>query len=242
MKLCFYISENKVFDDLGTEIIEDEKGIVTVKIDGFDRRFVKCKLINWLALNPEIRQAKTPKPKRILSQFDAVEKAKTMTLKPKKVKVKVIREPKPPKIRVAKERIIKPKKEKVVKLKLIKEPKPKKEKVVKIKVKTIKEKFPKVSNKWYAPKEVKIKPIREKKQMGRPRINPPKIKTGYVNRRGGEFGFAKKQIYCITLDKIFDSNWQAAKELGLNRSAIHHVCKGIYKQTKGYVFKYNETS
>ena len=46
------------------------------------------------------------------------------------------------------------------------------------------------------------------------------------------------KIICIETKKVFQSINQCAKEMNLDRKAIERVCKGVYKQTKGYTFKY----
>jgi len=86
-KLNFYIENDLVFDTKGNQIPEDEKGIVKVNIDGEIRRFIRVKLVKWLEDNPDIRQAKVPKVKRPLSQYDAMQKElepQTSKTKPKK--------------------------------------------------------------------------------------------------------------------------------------------------------------
>ena len=52
----------------------------------------------------------------------------------------------------------------------------------------------------------------------------------------------KKPIYCVELDKVFDSAADAARELGLDNSAIGKVCKGKKKTTGGYHFRYMEVA
>ena len=47
-----------------------------------------------------------------------------------------------------------------------------------------------------------------------------------------------EKIYCLENKKIYDSQTQAAKELGLNQGNISRVCRGILKQTGGYHFKF----
>ena len=49
-------------------------------------------------------------------------------------------------------------------------------------------------------------------------------------------------VYCEELDKTFDGARQAARELGLNNSNIISCCKGRYKTTGGFHFRYAETS
>ena len=56
---------------------------------------------------------------------------------------------------------------------------------------------------------------------------------------------AKKQsipIYCVELDRVFKSGKEAAEELGLSQGNISKCCKGRYKTTGGFHFRYAETS
>lgn len=39
-------------------------------------------------------------------------------------------------------------------------------------------------------------------------------------------GKPKKQVYCVELDKVFDSTNQAARELGLDQGSISKCCNG----------------
>ena len=47
-----------------------------------------------------------------------------------------------------------------------------------------------------------------------------------------------EKIYCLENEKIYESQTQAAKELGLNQGNISRVCRGVLKQTGGYHFKF----
>ena len=51
-----------------------------------------------------------------------------------------------------------------------------------------------------------------------------------------------KSVYCEELNRTFKSQVEAAEELGLNRCNIVNCCKGRYKTTGGYHFRYAETS
>ena len=51
-----------------------------------------------------------------------------------------------------------------------------------------------------------------------------------------------KPVYCIELDRVFDGSRQAARELDLHNSNIISCCKGRYKTTGGYHWKYAEMS
>ena len=47
-----------------------------------------------------------------------------------------------------------------------------------------------------------------------------------------------KKVYCVELDRVFDSANQAATQLNLFDSNIAKCCKGKYKTTGGYHWKY----
>ena len=49
-----------------------------------------------------------------------------------------------------------------------------------------------------------------------------------------------KPVYCEELNKTFESALAAARELGLDNSHIGKCCKGKYKTTGGYHFRYEE--
>lgn len=48
-----------------------------------------------------------------------------------------------------------------------------------------------------------------------------------------------KEVYCIELDKVFESAYEAAIELGLIRSAISACCRGKRQTTGGYHFQFH---
>ena len=50
-----------------------------------------------------------------------------------------------------------------------------------------------------------------------------------------------KKVYCVELDKVFESAVAAARELGLDRSNISNVCNGKRNKTGGYHFKFVES-
>ena len=50
----------------------------------------------------------------------------------------------------------------------------------------------------------------------------------------------KKPIYCVELDKIFDSVADASRELNIDNSGIVKVCKGKKLTAGGYHWKYAE--
>ena len=47
-----------------------------------------------------------------------------------------------------------------------------------------------------------------------------------------------KKVYCVELDKVFESAAAAARELGLDRSKISNVCNGKRNKTGGYHFQF----
>lgn len=49
-----------------------------------------------------------------------------------------------------------------------------------------------------------------------------------------------KSVYCVELDKTFESQTEAAKELGISRGNISSCCKGKLKTAGGYHFRYKE--
>lgn len=49
-----------------------------------------------------------------------------------------------------------------------------------------------------------------------------------------------KTVYCVELDKTFESTQQAGRELGISASHISEVCRGIHAQTREYHFYYME--
>lgn len=51
-----------------------------------------------------------------------------------------------------------------------------------------------------------------------------------------------KKIYCLENDKIYESQTQAAKELGLDQGNISRVCRGKAKTTGGYHFEFVQES
>ena len=50
-----------------------------------------------------------------------------------------------------------------------------------------------------------------------------------------------KKVYCVELDKVFESGAAAARELGLDRSNVCNVCNGKRNKTGGYHFKFVES-
>jgi len=47
-----------------------------------------------------------------------------------------------------------------------------------------------------------------------------------------------KKVYCVELDKVFESAAAAARELGLDSSNISNVCNGKRNKTGGYHFQF----
>lgn len=82
---CF-VSEGTIYDRRGNQILPDEKGIVVVEVGDKPRRFVKDKLIDWLARSnqlippPKIKGKTTiESPKVAASKVTGERKAKTWT-------------------------------------------------------------------------------------------------------------------------------------------------------------------
>lgn len=48
----------------------------------------------------------------------------------------------------------------------------------------------------------------------------------------------RKRVWCLNNDIIYDSQTQAAQDLGISRTGISRVCKGIYYSISGYRFEY----
>lgn len=66
----------------------------------------------------------------------------------------------------------------------------------------------------------------------------PQENVNYGSRSERAIKNTRKPIYCIELDRVFESGSQAAKELGLSAGNISNVLKGRYKSTGGYRFEY----
>lgn len=52
----------------------------------------------------------------------------------------------------------------------------------------------------------------------------------------------KKPIYCVELDKVFDSASDASRELGMDQSTISKVCRGKKNTCGGYHWQYVEVN
>ena len=66
-----------------------------------------------------------------------------------------------------------------------------------------------------------------------------RIKKMVLNRKS--WGYNKgssRAVFCNTNGKIYPNIRAASKELGISDSSISKVCKGIYKQVKGFRFEY----
>lgn len=48
----------------------------------------------------------------------------------------------------------------------------------------------------------------------------------------------RKAVYCVELDKVYESQSAAAKELGLWQGNIGKCCNGIWETTGGYHWKF----
>lgn len=68
-----------------------------------------------------------------------------------------------------------------------------------------------------------------------------KISNGLKGNKNGVGNKGNsKRILCLTNGIIYDSAMQASIALNVKASNICNVCKGRYKQTGGYNFKYDE--
>jgi hypothetical protein len=117
------------------------------------------------------------------------------------------------------------------KIAIPKETKPIKEKIVKAQkiVKAPKVKVAKVAK---HPK-VKVAKVPKEKKPQYKKVEFDKRKLGNDN------GYTKKKVICSN-GIVYNSLYEAQKELNINRTGIFNCCQGIYKQTKGYSFKYFE--
>lgn len=50
---------------------------------------------------------------------------------------------------------------------------------------------------------------------------------------------ASKKVYCVELDKEFNSQTEAAKEIGVSSSRISECCRGITKKAGGYHWQFS---
>jgi hypothetical protein len=113
------------------------------------------------------------------------------------------------------------------KIAIPKEPKPKEPKPIKVKV----VKVPKVKVAKVQKKQI-VKVVKEKK--------PQYKKVEFDKRKlGNDNGFVKKKVICSN-GIVYNSLYEAQKELNINRTGIFNCCNGIYKKTKGFSFKYFE--
>ena len=62
----------------------------------------------------------------------------------------------------------------------------------------------------------------------------------YNNTYGTRIERISKPVYCVELDRVFKSQVEAARELGLDDSSINHCLKGKQKTCGGYHWKYAE--
>lgn len=212
MKLNFYIQNEEVYDNRGNPIEADENGVIRVDIDGVIRRFVKVKLIRWLEINPEIRQAKIPKPKPIPSQYEAKIKAK-LPPKEKPPRKKSGRKPQSPEAKAAAD-----------------ERRRVRNRERQRRIRGSKPRVPKEPKKPGVMGRPRIeRPPKVKKPSGRPRIHP------IVEKKPKP---VKPKILCTTTGQVFNTTYQAERVLGICRAGIYHVLKGEYKTTRGYEFEY----
>lgn len=54
----------------------------------------------------------------------------------------------------------------------------------------------------------------------------------------GKNNHTARKVYCVELDKTWDTVKDAAAELGIHKDSISHNCRGVNKSAGGYHFKY----
>lgn len=54
----------------------------------------------------------------------------------------------------------------------------------------------------------------------------------------GKNNHTARKVYCIELDKTWDTVKEASTGLGINKDSISHNCRGVNKSAGGYHFKY----
>lgn len=62
---CCYVDEGNIYDRKGNPIQPDDNGIVVLEVDNKKRRFLKHKLIDWLARNNQLIPPPVKKPEPI---------------------------------------------------------------------------------------------------------------------------------------------------------------------------------
>lgn len=62
----------------------------------------------------------------------------------------------------------------------------------------------------------------------------------YNNNYGNHNKTISKEVYCVELNKTFNSTREAARELGINGNHISCVCRGVRKTCGGYHWRYVE--
>jgi hypothetical protein len=87
-----------------------------------------------------------------------------------------------------------------------------------------------------------IKSIGNKSRTGQHLSDSQKQKmslalTGRKHTTETKFKIGKK-VYCITNDKVYPTQTEACKELGLISSGVSMCCKGKISQTHGYKFRF----
>ena len=63
----------------------------------------------------------------------------------------------------------------------------------------------------------------------------------WMTRRENKSKSWCKKVYCVELDKVFESGAAAARELGLHEPNVCNVCNGKQNKTGGYHFKFVES-
>lgn len=58
------------------------------------------------------------------------------------------------------------------------------------------------------------------------------------NNMYGENNPSARKVYCIELDRVWDTIKECANDIGVSHTAISKVCRGLSKTSKGMHFKY----
>lgn len=59
-------------------------------------------------------------------------------------------------------------------------------------------------------------------------------------KNGKPGGITRKAVYCVELDRVFESTCQAAKELGLDQGSISKCCNGKRNTVGNLHFRFYE--
>ena len=67
-----------------------------------------------------------------------------------------------------------------------------------------------------------------------------KGEKNHMYGKTGELNHRSKAVLCVELNRIFGSTMEAERELGINQSHISACCRGKYKSSGGYTWRYVE--